>query len=133
MALADLAIASQQWIEDEFRDPGSDGVRFLRHLADETAGNARAAVPRRTSGTFDSISVDEVTGKDGIHYFRVLARRPQVDVLNSSTGYIRNPGPRTHELTRTGRRRSSTGRTVRPAEPFMREALAMLEVTKAGF
>lgn len=124
MALADLAVAAQAWVEDEFRDPGSEGVAFLRGLAEETEGAARALVPRATSGTFDSIHVEEVTGKDGVHYFRVLARRPQVDVLDSASGYIRNPGPRTNELTRTGRRRrSSTGRTVRKSDPFMREAL----------
>ena len=129
MALADLAVSAQGWIEAEFRDPASDAVKYLRHLADETAGFARADVPVHTGDTLRSIHVDERTAHDGTFWFKVLARRPVVDVLNSASGVIRNPGPRTGQLTRTGRkRRSSTGRSVRRAQPFMREAL--FETTK---
>lgn len=132
MATADLAVSAQGWIEDEFRDPGSDGVRLLRKIADDVETGARVLVPKRTSRTFDSIGVTERTAHNGTIWFQVLARNPVTDVLNSESGFIRNPGSRTGQLTRTGRRRrSSTGTTVRRAEPFMRDSL--FQVTKAGF
>jgi hypothetical protein len=122
--VADLAITAQEWIEDQLRDPRSEPVAYLRHLAALTADNARAAVPRRTGLTLESVHVEEVTGSDGFIYERVLSRNPVTDVLNSASGVIRNRGRDTRELTRTGRRkRSRTGRSVRLAHPFMREAL----------
>jgi hypothetical protein len=117
--MADLAADAQRWIERQFRDPGSPGVALLRRVAGEEADRARVKVHHRTGRTAESVHVRERTAHDGTLWFQVVARRPQADVLNSDSGVIRNPGPRTGELTRTGRRRrSSTGRSVRPAHPF---------------
>ncbi len=125
MALDTLAVDAQRWAEDEFRRPDSAGVKFLRRIADEVESAARADVPRDTGRTLDSIEADERTGRDGIRWFKVSARNPQTDVLDSASGYIRNRGAASHELTRTGRHRRArgTGTTVRASHPFMRTAL----------
>lgn len=126
MAIADLALSAQVWIEDEFRDPNSEGVQYLRDLADDVADAERSLVPRRTGRTLESIHVDEVIGAGGLIEEHVASRNPQTSVLNSAHGYIRNPGPHTN----APRRSRGTGKTIRRSYPFAREAL--LSVTKVG-
>lgn len=126
MAIAELAVSAQRWIEDEFRDPQSDGVAFLRELADEVAGHERALVPRRTGRTMGSIHVDEVVGAGGLIEEHVASRDPQTSVLNSVHGYVRNPGPHTSAPMRS----RGTGKTTRRSYPFAREALLAVTVVR---
>jgi hypothetical protein len=127
--VADLAAEAQAWVEREFRDPASDGTRYIRRIADEVADAGRILAPRHTGRTAESVHAGERTGSDGVIWYKVTGRNPQTDVLNSKTGRIRNRGKLTHELTRTGKRKRSagTGRSTRSAHPFLREALFSVE------
>src|SRR4051812_11683203 len=119
MAIADLTVSAQEWLDADRKDPDGMVARYLRDVATEVENIEQITVRRRTGGTMRSIRTETAYDADGFVEEHVASRNPQSNVLNARAGYVWNRGP-------AGVRNAHTS-GVRRTFPFMREALVTVE------